>query len=283
MQILSRIIIVPKFKADGTVNEFANVAAVTKAALQAKFDAADPDDRFYPVTILKNVVDVRAESIYQEFTDKTKIRIDVGKRNFVGYIVNQGSKLLQKLKSWECQEFGVYGIDKKSNFVFITDLSTGLKVSPIGVDANSYEAVLEKATDTVAEMIKISFDFAQNMDDALLRYIAAEDLDFDGLNTADVYALYTAIGVASNITTTAARMKITTDYGLPVKNLIITDFVAYNVTDSASVTISTFAESSDGVYDITFAAQTSADVLKLTPTKARYDFAGVSSVAILIP
>ena len=46
LQITKRIILVPKYKADGTVNEFANVAAVTKDALQAKFDENDIDDRF---------------------------------------------------------------------------------------------------------------------------------------------------------------------------------------------------------------------------------------------
>lgn len=284
MQIAARIIIVPKFKADGTVNELANVAAVTKAALQAKFDAADIDDRWFPLSQFKNVEDTRGDSIFEEFTDRSKVKIDEGKRMFTGYIVNQGTKLLEKLKSWACQEFGIYIIDKNSNFVYITDVATELKVQPIAVDANSWEAILIKATDTTVAKIKISFDFKQNMKDEYLRYIAAEDLDFDGLNTADVYGLYTVIAAAAtNLSTTGFKMALATDYKLPVKNLLIGDFALYNVTDSASVSISTMTENPDGTYAFTFAAQTSSDVLRLTPTKSRYDFADVVAETITIP
>ena len=291
-QIAARIIIVPKYNAAGAVNEIANVAGITKAALQAKFDANDIDDRWFPLTEFKNVVEAKADPIYQEFTDRTKVLIDEGKRNFEGYIISQGPILLGKLKSWGCQEFGIYIIDKNSNFIYQTDSATGLKVQPIPVDKESWTATLMKATDTTVAMIKIAFDFAMIARDEQLRVVAYEDLDFDGLDTNDVYGLYTCSGVASSISTTGFTMTITTDYGLPVKNLLITDFFdshgganskVYNVTDSAAVAISTFSETSDGVYVFTYSAQTSADVLRCTPDKSKYDFAGVVSVAITTP
>ena len=282
MQIAKRLIIVPKFKADGTVNEFANIAAVTKTALQAKFDAAEIDDRWFPLSELKNVEDLRGDTVFEEFTDRSKVKVDENKRNFVGHIINQGSILFDKIKAWGCQEFGVYIIDKNSNFVYNTD-STLIKVQPIAVDANSWDIKLVKATDTEVEKIMISFDFAQNMRDENLRYLAAEDLDFDGLDTGDVYALYDVNGVVSAISTTGFTMTLTTDYGLPVKNLLITDFAVYNTTTAAAVTIVTMTETADGVYAFTFTAQTQSDVLQLTPTKSRYDFADVVSIAITIP
>ena len=292
LQITKRIILVPKYKADGTVNEFANKAAVTKAALQAKFDENDIDDRFFPLAEFKNVEETRADSVFQEFNDRSKVKIEDGKRSFTGYIVNQGAKYLQKIKSWGCQEFGVYIIDKNSNFRYKTDKATELKVQPIAVDQNSFEAKLVLATDTTSEMIMVSFDFASYELDEYIRYIAYEDLDFDGLNTSDVYGLYTVTGTATSISTTGVTITLTTDYGLPVKNFLITDFFdshggthsnLYNVTDSAAVPILTFAETSYGVYAMTFAAQTSADVLRCTPDKSKYDFSAVTSVAITIP
>jgi VCBS repeat-containing protein len=283
LQIGKRLIIVPKYKNDGTVNEFANVAAVTKAALKAKFDAADIDDRFFPLAEFVNVEDTKAESVYEEFTDKTKIKIDEGKRIFTGFITNQGSRYLEKLKTWGCVEFGVFVIDKNSNFAYETDSTTKLKVKPIMVDNNSLEVILVKATDTTVEKIKVSFDFSHTTMDDYLRYIPFESLDFNGLDTADVYGLYDTEGTASAISTTGFTMTIVTDYGLPVKGLLTGDFALYNVTDSASVTAVTFAESADGVYAFTFAAQTPADVLRCTPTKAKYDFAGVISEVITIP
>ena len=281
MQIAKRLIIVPKYKADGTINELANVAAVTKAALQAKFDAADIDDRWFPLGEFVNVEDTKAESVFEEFTDKTKVRIDEGKRNFVGYVTNQGSIYLKKLKSWACQEFGVYIIDKNSNFVYATDAATELKVKPIAVDQNSFEAILVKATDTTVEKIKIAFDFFHTELDEYLRYIASGDLDFNGLDTADVYGLYTVTGVGASIGVahTSMSMDMHTDYGLPVKNLLITDFALYNTTTSLAVTIVTIAESPDGKYTFTFAAQSAGNVMRCTPTKAKFDFAAVVAVA----
>jgi len=289
-QIAARIIIVPKFKADGTVNEITNVAGITKAALQAKFDANDIDDRWFPLSEFKNVEEVKADTIYEEFTDKSQVAIDEGKRSFTAYIINQGSILLGKLKSWGCQEFGIYVIDKNGNFIYTTDSSTLLKVQPIAVDQNSWQATLIKATGTTVAKIKISFNFAQNMQDEYLRTRAAEDLDFDGLNTADVYALYTCSGVGASVGVahTSMSMAITTDYGLPVKGLLITDFFdthggthskLYNTSTSAAVSIVSVTESPDGTYTFTFAAQSAGNVMRCTPDKSRYDFAAVVSVA----
>ena len=283
-QIAKRLIIVPKFKADGTVNEITNVAGVTKAALQAKFDANDIDDRWFPLSELKNVVEEKADTVNEEFTDKSLVPIDEGKRSFTGAIINQGSKLLEKLESWACQEFGVYVIDKNSNFIYITDSATKLKVQPIAVDQNSWRIKYIKATDTTVAKLEIKFDFAINMQDKYLRERASEDLDFDGLNTADVYGLYTALGVGASVGMAHASMSmaITTDYGLPVKNLSITDFALYNVTDSVALPITSVTESPDGVYTFTFAAVTANDVVRCTPTKSRYDFAAVVAVATTV-
>ena len=62
-----------------------------------------------------------------------------------------------------------------------------------------------------------------------------------------------------------------------------TDSNLYNVTDAVSVAILTFSETADGVYAFTFAAQTSADVLRATPVKSKYDFTGATATTIIIP
>ena len=87
-------------------------------------------------------------------------------------------KYLQKIKSWGCQEFGVYIIDKNSNFRYKTDKATELKVQPIAVDQNSFEAKLVLATDTTSEMIMVSFDFASYELDEYIRYIAYDQSVF---------------------------------------------------------------------------------------------------------
>jgi len=93
----------------------------------------------------------------------------------------------------------------------------------------------------------------------------------------------------ANISTTGFDVTLTVDgYGTKltpqlVKGLVAGDFALFNVTDSLSVTILTATESPDGTYAITFAAQTSADVLRLTPSKDGYDFSAVVTNTITIP
>jgi len=92
-------------------------------------------------------------------------------------------------------------------------------------------------------------------------------------------------------TTTGFSAKLTLDYGnaktkLPISGLVAGDFVLYNVTDSAAVTISTCTESPDGTYAFTFTGQTNTDILRLslgttTPAKP-FDDATWSSVSITL-
>jgi hypothetical protein len=67
-----------------------------------------------------------------------------------------------------------------------------------------------------------------------------------------------------------------------VEGLVAGDMALYNVTDSASVTITTAVEAPDGTYTISYATQSVADVLRLTITKDGYDFTAVTANTITI-
>ena len=284
LDIAKRIIIVPEVDGSGAKNELANVAAVTKSALQAKFDAASKDDRYFPLSILENVEDVRAEPTFFEFNSGRKAKIKEGTRTFTGFIPFQGPEYLGKLEEWACSKFGVYVIDKSGNFVYATDASTKVKVLPIMVDQESFSAELVKKTDAEPVMVKITFDFRETEKDSLIRAIDADDLDFDGLSSADVYGLYDAKHVVSSVSTTGFTSTITENiYGFAIDGLEQADFSIYNVTTSSSVAISGFAESADGVYEFTFSAQTAADNLRLSLSKAGYDDALIEAELVVIP
>ena len=277
MKIARRLIIVPELDASGAKNELANVAAVTKAALQAKFDETEIDDRFFALDIMENVENLRADTKFQEFDSGSKAKIEDGIKQFTGFLVNRNTVLLEKLQSWGCQKFGVYIIDKSGNFIYFTDSSTKLLVQPLMVQEKSWDAQYISATEGETSMIKITFDFRFTMADKYIRYIPVESLDFDGLGS-DLYSLIDVNGAYSGISQTGVTLTLTDDYGLPVKNLLTGDFALYNNTTLAAVIITGFTESADGVYDMVFASQTVADVMKSTITKSRYDFTDVTSL-----
>ena len=283
LDIAKRIIVVPEVDAAGAKNELANEAAVTKSALQAKFDAADKDDRYFPLSILENVEDVRVEPTFFEFNSGRKAKIKEGTRTFTGFIPFQGPEYLGKLEDWACSKFGIYVIDKSGNFIYATDASTKVKVQPIMVDQESFSAELVKKTDAEPVMIKITFDFRETEKDSLIRAIDAADLDFDGLSSSDVYGLYDIKHVASSISTTGFTSTITENiYGFGIEGLVEADFAIYNNTTSSAVTISTFA-AVDNAYTFTFSAQTAADELKLSVSKGGYDDSLIEAELVTIP
>lgn len=283
MDIAKRLILVPEVNASGAVNKFATAGDVIKATLQGKFDAADKYDRFYPIDVLENVEDIRADAEFFEFNSGKKAKIKDGTRTFTGFIPFQAGEYMGKLEDWSCNKFGVYIIDKAGNFVYATDESTKLEVLPIMVDEASFSVELMKKTDAEPVMIKITFDFRESEKDALLRLIKESDLDFDGLSEVDVYGLYDAKHVVSDISTTGFTSTISEAfYGFAIENLVPADFSLYNETTSAPVTITAAPETSEGVYEFTFAAQTVADVLKLSLSKSGYDDSLIEAATITI-
>jgi len=286
MDIAKRFIVVPEVDGSGAKNELANVAAVTKSALQAKFDAADKDDRYFPISILENVEDVRSEPTFFEFNSGRKAKVKEGTRTFTGYIPFQGPEYLGKLEAWSCAKFGVYVVDKGGNFIYATDESTKTKVQPILVDHESFSAELVKKTDAEPIMIKITFDFRETEKDSLLRAIDADDLDFDGLSSTDIYGLWDMTHAVTSISTTSFVSTITEEtYGHAIEGLVLGDFSLYNDTDSASVSITSSPESATvpGEYTFTIPAQTSADSMTLSVSKAGYDDAPLEAIKIVIP
>ncbi len=94
-------------------------------------------------------------------------------------------------------------------------------------------------------------------------------------------ALYSAIAVDSVVATIT-----TTDYGHAVEGLQLADFSLEEVSPTpGAIAISGVSETSAGVYTISFAAQTSGDVLRLSASKDRFDFSAMSDGTndILIP
>ena len=94
----------------------------------------------------------------------------------------------------------------------------------------------------------------------------------------------------ANITLTSFDVTLTvTGYGTPlapqlVKGLIAGDFTLFNVTDSLSVAIiSATEDTAGGTYAITYAAQDTTEVLKLTPSKNGYNFSAVVTNTITLP
>ena len=274
---LKRLILVNTYDSSGVLTELADNDAVTKSALQAKFNAANTQDRFYPTPIIKNVAITSDDAKTVTDDDDQQYFIRHGKIAFEGYIWNPTEEVIRKLASWNYKgEIAFYGIDNAKNFKCLRDVETLLKVRPIPIRSFYVNAVEPTADD----VYKAKITFEIDVDDLryYLDHINYCDLDFDGLNSNDVYSLE---DVSLTVT-------LPTETGCVVDAVFTEDpYVKVDVLKKADllltkagvpVTISDLTLQDDGTY-VLEAAMTAGEHV-LTGSKSRYAFGSATFTVV---
>ena len=285
-----KMIVVPYYDQDGNQNKITLTDTLDAAYFTALLNQADTSLRWLPLPSMLNVEDTRAESLMETFENGSMMMVQQGARSFKAIIAGRDAtpQLLGNLETFRCVPFGVYGVDKQGNLIGsigTQDLSDITELYPIRIDENSWDPTFVKPTDKTVQKINLGFYFHMDEQDSALRMIEASEI---GTNLLTIKGLIDVFPVYTNISQTSFTVGLRTYYGtllnpVRVEGLISTDFALYNVTDTASVTISTCTEISDGVYTITYTSQTAGDELKLTPTLNGYDFSQVVANHIDIP
>lgn len=294
-RIARRLIFLPYFKADGTVNKIDLTATLDDDFFTDHFqeyDSADAlvtsDQRWYLTPDLENVENLRAETVFQESNAGRKFKVREGTRTFTGFIMdNLGGvpEMLAKVRRFRCAKIGVYIVDANGNIR--GNGGTDGELRPFAVDKTSFDPQYIEQTDSEAPMVRITFDFGRLEDDADMKMIVAS-ADFPGIDLLSYPGLLDMYGKTSGaIATTGFTIDIYTSYGsaktpVPISGLVAADFAAYNVTDASAITIASLTESLtvEGRYTVTYTAQTSADVIRLTPNKKGFDGSAVAALVI---
>jgi len=272
---------VSTFDGDGNLNKISTSAAFDKTFWDTQTNHIDPKKRLYPLQGIKNVEDVRGEPTLETFTDGTAQFMEQGVRGFKCIIPKGGTTLLRKLAKYGCTDISVFMTDSKGNFIG-KRIDAGY-IYPVRIDENTYYALLQKeVVGTSLQNIMINFQFEKNEQDEDLIYVPKTSIVYP---TNLLRGLLDVTATFSGISQTGVTITLVTDYlNSAVEGLVISDFYSsvggtasrlYNVTDAAAVTISTFAESSPGVYDLTFTSQTITDDMRAVPVKNGYDFSTV--------
>ena len=270
--IPKRLIWVPTFKTDGTLNyiDTSTAAIDTSAYWNGLQYNTDPSARYFPLPAdIESVETDRSETVYQTFESGRKIKVRDGVRSFKGFYPEMATPMIDKLDSKGCAKHSIFIVDHYGNLVG-EEKSSG-KLYPLQIADNSMDAFFKFANDSTVSGVPIMLEFAQNVRDAKISYIPASEIGID-LFTQFNGKLDTSIAqVAANRGATTFQFDMYLDYGnvvkkKPVEDLVAADLLLYNVTDSASVTISTLVESTTvpGRYTVTFATQTVTDILRLS-------------------
>lgn len=252
-----------------------------QAYLDGKVNATDASQRWYPLPDFENVGGERATSIIETAASGKKAKIRSGVRNLTAEMWSQSPFFLGQLEDMSCKEMSVFIVDTDGNFIGMKTDSTE-KIYPIAIDKESFDPILLLASDTTIQKVNLNYDWKQSEKDRFLYMVTNEEITADIDNAR---GLIDVSSVNSAITTTTLTVELSYRYGAAkqyVKGLITTDFVLFNVTDSL-VVAQTVTESSPGVYDFVFAAETSSDVIRITPSKDSWDFSAVVLNTAIIP
>jgi hypothetical protein len=273
MEVAKMPIFVSLFDKTGIRNGIAIADVLNEQYFTDLINEPDKLKRWYPLPLVENVEDVKADPIVEGLNSGKNIIVQEGTRMFTAVIIKESNTLIGKLKSFGCKEFGVYFIDNDGNLV--GEISAdGQTLYPIRVDNNTLDVRLIKSSDTTVQKIQVKFEFHQTSKDENLTMITADEM-----TSVNMLLLEGLLDVNADVigsSATSLTVALTLDYGTfknKIKALgwVAADFDLYNVTDDLPISILTAPEVSDGVYNITFASQGAGDVVELTSNKDGYE------------
>jgi hypothetical protein len=276
--IARKIVVVPMYDSTGAKNKVSTASVLTHTTINGLINQADRSKRWYPLPKVKNAKFPKGEPTYQEFEDGSKKFVKTGVRTGEMMFADSVTpSFVGVLNGGKCTELGVYIVDNKGNLLGYTYGETG-SLYPVPLNKSTMDAIFEFATDATVTTSMLKFEFDVDLEDAYLRMIKADSIT--GLNLLNVNGLIDVYSVNTAVSQTSHKTKLYLDEGDLVEPIVVTglvagDFALYNVTGSAAVTISTCVESPAGTYTFTYASQTLTNVLRITPTKASYDFTNV--------
>jgi hypothetical protein len=285
-KVMRTLFIVPTFDSDGVKNKIAAGTAIDAAFITARLNDTDKSQRWYPIP--------QIEAATGERTDPTLFTNPSGDIEFVKDGVKtvamelrrRGAEFKGQIETCECNELSFFAVDIDGRLRgLIEDKTDGSPdFLPIPIQPGSFYSKLVDATEENPEHLMVNFQWEITVKDSLLRIYPTS------LTTGDLLAargLYDVFAEYDDEATTGFEASLRTIYtdgdNFRPTGLVAGDFALYNVTDSLSVAITSATETSNWVYVFVFAAQTSGDVLRLTPTKNGYDFAKVVTSLITIP
>lgn len=265
-----RLIIVSMRDSAGALTSIPK-ASLNEAYLISKINAANAKDRFYFLPIHENPEATREANTVEVLNFGTSFFIKKGLITFKNVIPLASQQLTGAIDEFRGENIGFYFIDDDSNFCYVADPDDDTIMLPLPINSQNFSAVAQMAGNATTAKCAVEFQLARSFTDKLLRCIEAENLDFNGLDETVFNGL-----LDLSLTTTSTTTKLTAtvkikDYDLPATGFVITDFALANITSTpAPIVITGCTEVSDGVYELTFTAQTAADVIRTTITKQKY-------------
>jgi len=287
MRTMAFPIIVPRYQADGVTRNGIDVTSPTIGAdVQALLSASlDPQSRIYPFPRVEEPTFERTETVYETAPSARKYKIEglggIYTLAFKTYAKDAVAALLKEAEKFGCSDFDFYYVDVAGN---LWGELEGDKLYGYMASAETFDAFMEFATDTTVQKMMVSWDLDSDVALACSMALTPEDLGYKATTLEANIAANQSLTAASatsivDVVSTGFGSAASPDY---VEGLLVGDFAVYNVTTSAAIAPDSITETTAGNYtiDVTTAAPTTGDVIRVTITKAGYDFAVETVVSL---
>lgn len=271
--VTSSMIVVPLTANDGTKNGIDLNSALP--VWNDLINEADASKRWFPLPLFENVELPKADSQFEEANSGRQAFLRQGKRSFSGELWAEDSTptFLGKLQKSRCVDFGIYIVDVNGNLI-------GSEVDgylyPIPVDNPSWDPKFMFATDSTVQKIMLGFDFDRLFDESTMYMITPDEagVNFNDLTGLIDVNLLNGVGAG---TFDAVTFDASLDYGTALNKILykgatnLTDWTVYNVTAMLTIPLTGVVENTDGNYTLSFGAQTSGDVLRVSVSRDGYE------------
>jgi hypothetical protein len=289
MKAIAFPIIVPRFKQNGDRNTIDLTSLTLGADILALTQAStDLVERLYPFPRCENISFDRTETVYETAPSTRKYKIDgvggVRTFKFELWAKDAVHQILRELEKIGCTEVDFYLPDVAGTLWGIMDDQNVPVLRGYEMATETFDAFKTYATDTTVSKIMVMWDLDNSEAESHSYGITASEL---GYKANTLKGLVTGNQVAVATTTTTATATVTDGFGSAVNagkitGLVSANFNLYNDTVNPLVLVPVASvEVSAGVYTLTYAAQTTGDVMRVSVINATgYDVVDTTFVAL---
>jgi len=276
--ITRKYIFVKYFKADGTVNGIDLTVPFGEAEFDALLNQSDKDLRFYLSDDVSTFVTDRADPNTQDI-DGIAVPTSQGVRTMSSEFYGSGADLASKLESNNCSDIGIYLVDEENSINGMLKRDNFL--DPIRLARNAFAKIV-MPTEGLRFNVSFSTSWGKNVRDGDLRSLTYADHGIDILDKRGLVDVKESD--AASVSATTATVRFTSVNGSAkgeaFTGLVFGDFTMFNSTTQLAVAVSASVENPNGTYELTFAAQTAADLGTITATSTGFEFE-VASITYL--
>jgi hypothetical protein len=274
------MILVPLMATDGTRNGIDLNAALP--SWDGLVNETDASKRWFPLPPFENVELPKADSLFEEAASGKKAFLRQGVRSFAGELWAEDSTptTLGKLVKSRCVDFGAYFVDVNGNLIGSEE---GGFLYPIPVDNASWDPKFAFATDSTVSKIMLGFDFDRLFDESTMYQITPDEAGIAFTSLSGLLDVLYTNGVGAP-TFDSVTFDAKLCFGTALNKILYSGATALTdwTLDVNGVSIgnpTSVVEGPDGTYILGFAAQLSADVVKVSVVKNGY----VGTTEITLP